>query len=200
MLWIKEVEMVDSVDELKSSRSIAGKEFPEFWSGGRENCFCFEQDHPEFPLQKEGQSGGTESPERWSFSSRKADRLHDLGLLLSHWCSWCRSWWCGFILHHSSPQQCSGLRYEMGWNFVYDQDPIGWCSGEFVQIENTWVWSTQNCIRIVRHGDSSGGIDAQLSEVEDDGEEEHRSETSTTKFRRQKRKIETGAVVACRRR
>ena len=30
MLWIKEVEMVDSVDELKSSRSIAGENFPNF--------------------------------------------------------------------------------------------------------------------------------------------------------------------------
>ena len=30
MLWIKEVEMVDSLDELKSSRSIAGKNFPDF--------------------------------------------------------------------------------------------------------------------------------------------------------------------------
>ena len=30
MLWIKEVEMVDSVDELKSSRSIEGKDFPNF--------------------------------------------------------------------------------------------------------------------------------------------------------------------------
>ena len=30
MLWIKDVEMVDSVDELKSSRSTAGKDFPNF--------------------------------------------------------------------------------------------------------------------------------------------------------------------------
>ena len=30
MLWIKEVEMVDSMDELKSSRSVAGKNFPSF--------------------------------------------------------------------------------------------------------------------------------------------------------------------------
>ena len=30
MLWIKEVEMVDSVDELKSSRSIVVKKFPNF--------------------------------------------------------------------------------------------------------------------------------------------------------------------------
>ena len=30
MLWIKEVEMVDSLDELKSSRSVCGKNFPNF--------------------------------------------------------------------------------------------------------------------------------------------------------------------------
>ena len=30
MLWIEEVEMVDSVYELKSSRSVAGNSFPNF--------------------------------------------------------------------------------------------------------------------------------------------------------------------------
>ena len=30
MLWIKEVEMVDSFEELKSSRSVCGKNFPNF--------------------------------------------------------------------------------------------------------------------------------------------------------------------------
>ena len=30
MLWIKEVETVDSLEELKSSRSVAGKNFPNF--------------------------------------------------------------------------------------------------------------------------------------------------------------------------
>ena len=30
MLWIKEVEMVDSMDELKSSRSVAGNNFSNF--------------------------------------------------------------------------------------------------------------------------------------------------------------------------
>ena len=29
-LWIKEVEMVDSLDELKSSRSVSGNNFPNF--------------------------------------------------------------------------------------------------------------------------------------------------------------------------
>ena len=30
MLWIKEVKMVDSLEELKSSRSASGKNFPNF--------------------------------------------------------------------------------------------------------------------------------------------------------------------------
>ena len=30
MLWVKEVDMVDSMDELESSRSVAGKKFPNF--------------------------------------------------------------------------------------------------------------------------------------------------------------------------
>ena len=30
LLWFKEVEMVNSLDEFKSSRSVAGKNFPNF--------------------------------------------------------------------------------------------------------------------------------------------------------------------------
>ena len=30
MLWIREVEMIDSLEELKSSRSVSGKNFPNF--------------------------------------------------------------------------------------------------------------------------------------------------------------------------
>ena len=30
LLWIKEVEVDDSLDELKSSRSVCGKDFPNF--------------------------------------------------------------------------------------------------------------------------------------------------------------------------
>ena len=83
MLWIKDVEMVDSVDELKSSRSVCGKDFTRFRDAGREDCVCSEQDHPEFPVQEKGQSRGTGSSERGPFPSRKTDRLHDLRLLSS---------------------------------------------------------------------------------------------------------------------
>ena len=38
-----------------------------------------------FSVQEEGQSGGIESPERGSVSTRRTDRLHDLRLLSSDW-------------------------------------------------------------------------------------------------------------------
>ena len=40
------------------------QEYPQFRNAGRENRFCSEQDHPQFPVQEEGFSRGTESSER----------------------------------------------------------------------------------------------------------------------------------------
>ena len=54
---------------------------------GHEDCFCSEHDHPEFPIQEEGQSRGTESPERGLVSAKKTDRFRDLRLFSNHWCS-----------------------------------------------------------------------------------------------------------------
>ena len=85
MLWIKEVEMVASLDEFKSSRLIAGKNFPKFEMLDAKIASAFEQDHPELSLQEEGQSRGTESPGRGPVSTRKTDRRHDLRLLSRHW-------------------------------------------------------------------------------------------------------------------
>ena len=81
------MEMVDSLEELKSSRSDCGKNFPKFRDAGREDCLCSEQDHPEFPIQEKGQPRGAESSERGPvfFFTRKTDRLHDLRLLSSDW-------------------------------------------------------------------------------------------------------------------
>ena len=63
MLWIKEVEMVDSLDELTSSRSVAGKNFQNF--------------------EDEEEEAQKEDP----VSTGETDRLHDLRLFSSHWCS-----------------------------------------------------------------------------------------------------------------
>ena len=47
------------------------------------------QDHHKFPVQEEGQPRGAESPKkkRGPVSARETDRLHDLPLLSSDWCS-----------------------------------------------------------------------------------------------------------------
>ena len=85
----KAVDMVDSLDELNKVIAInCWKEFSQIWGVRCENCFWLEKDHPKFSLQEEGQSRGTESPERGPVSTRKTDRRHDLRLLSSDWRSW----------------------------------------------------------------------------------------------------------------
>ena len=49
MLWIKEVEMVDSLEELKS---CFWEEFSKYRGAGREDCLSSEQNHPEFPISR----------------------------------------------------------------------------------------------------------------------------------------------------
>ena len=78
MLWIKEVEMVDSLDELQSSRSVRGKFFPNFEMLDAKVASALNKIIQNSYSQEEGQSRGTESPERGPVSTRKTDRLHDL--------------------------------------------------------------------------------------------------------------------------
>ena len=85
MLWIKEVEMVGSLDEFKILAISVWKGFSKLRDAGRDDCFCSEHDHPECPSQEEGQSRGTESPERGPVSTRKTDRYHDPRLLSGYW-------------------------------------------------------------------------------------------------------------------
>ena len=78
MLWIGR-------DELKILAISLCQGFSKLRDAGREDCLCSEQDHPEFPIQEEGQPRGAESPKRGSVSTRETDRLHDLLLLSSDW-------------------------------------------------------------------------------------------------------------------
>ena len=60
VLWIKQVEKVDSLDELKSSRSVYGKDFPNFEMLDAK----VEQDHPEFPVQKRKSASRSRKPQK----------------------------------------------------------------------------------------------------------------------------------------
>ena len=122
------------------------------WVARRENCLSTEQNHPEYPLQEKGQSGGNESSKRRPFPSRKTDCLPDPRILPGHW----GQWFCRELhrpIHHcSSKWRYSGIRFEMGRNFIInDENPIWWHLGNFVQIKNTTVWETQDRIEIVQY-------------------------------------------------
>ena len=100
MWWIKEVEMVDSLDGLKSSRSVLGENFQTLKCWTRRLLLHWKRSS-KLPLQEEGQSRGAESPERGPVSTRKTDCLHDLRLFSSDWRSWHSIGLCWFILCYS---------------------------------------------------------------------------------------------------
>ena len=78
MHWIKEVEMVDSVDELKSSSSVRGIRMPDFEVLDARIASALNKIIQNTRFKKKGQSRGTKSPKRGPFPSRKTDCLPDL--------------------------------------------------------------------------------------------------------------------------
>ena len=82
--------MVDSWEELKFSRSVSGKNFPNFEMLNAKIASALNKIIQNSYFKKNGQSRGTESPERGSVPSGKADRVHDLGLPPNH----CYSGYC----------------------------------------------------------------------------------------------------------
>ena len=151
----------------------------EFWSTWCEDCFSTEQNHPEYPLQEKGLSGGNENSQRRPIPSRKTDRLADLRVLLGHWSQWfCREL-CRPIYSRSSKWWYSGIRFEMGRNsIVNDANPIWWHHGKLVQIKNTRVWETQDRIGIVWPEDSSEEVRTWSSQTENYGEKKYRAGNS----------------------
>ena len=70
MQWIKEVELVDSVDELRSSSSTRGISMPNFEVLGARIASALNKIIQNSHFKKENQSGGTKGPERGPFPSR----------------------------------------------------------------------------------------------------------------------------------
>ena len=106
-----------------------------FWSTRRENCFSTEQNHPEYPLQEKGQSGGNESSQRRQLPPRKTDCLPDLRILPGHrgqqFCRELRR----PIYYCSSKWWYSGIRFKVARNSIIDDtNPIWWRLGKLVQI------------------------------------------------------------------
>ena len=65
--WEPEEQKRDPLEELKSSRSVCGENFPDFEMLDAKIASALNKIIPEFSLQEEGQSRGAESPERAPF-------------------------------------------------------------------------------------------------------------------------------------
>ena len=84
MLWIKEVEMVDSVDDLRSSSSTRGIRMPDSEVLDARIASALNRIVHNSHFKKKNQSEGTKGPKRGPFPSWKTDRLLDLRVLLGH--------------------------------------------------------------------------------------------------------------------
>ena len=118
MLWIKEVEMVDSVDDLKSSSSVRGIRMPDLKYSMRRLLQHWTESSITPASWMKGQSGQTESPKRGPFPSRKTDCLLDLRVLPGHWSQGFRREVRRPIYYFSSKWWYSGIRFEVGWNII----------------------------------------------------------------------------------
>ena len=84
MQWIKEVELVDSVDDLRSSSSTRGISMPNFEVFDARIASALNKIVHYSQFKRKNQSGGTKGPERGPFPSRKADCLLDLRTIPGH--------------------------------------------------------------------------------------------------------------------
>ena len=85
MQWIKEVELVDSVDELRSSSSTRGISMPNFEVLDARIASALNKIIHNSQFKKEIRSGGTKGPERGPFPSWQTNCLLDLRSLPGHW-------------------------------------------------------------------------------------------------------------------
>ena len=148
-----------------------------FWSTRCEDCFSTEQNHPLFSLQKKSQSGGTRRKKRRTVSFAE-DRL--LSSSTEYFRVTGGQWFCRErcrpIYYCSSKWRYSIIRFEVGWNFIInDENSTWWLLGRIVQIKNTRVWESQDRIGIVRPGDSSEENRTWLSQIENNGNKKYRA-------------------------
>ena len=85
MLWIKEVEMVESVDDLKSSCSIRGTQTPDCEVLEAKIASALNRIILNTRFKKKVSLEEKKAQKRGSVSQWKTDRLPDLRVLPGHW-------------------------------------------------------------------------------------------------------------------
>ena len=176
MQWIKEVELVDSVDKLRFSSSIRGISMPDFEVLDARIASALNKIIQSSHFKRRISLEKQKAPEAGPFPSRKADCLLNLRIIPVHWSQ--------MILSRTMPTY-SLLVFEMTifrnsiqseTDFFHnDKNSIWWHLGRIAQIKNTRVWKTQDRIGLVRPGDSSEENKTWLSQTENDGEMKYRA-------------------------
>ena len=85
MLWIKEVELVDSVDDLKSSCSVRGIRKPDFEVLDAKIASALNRIVQNSHFKRRVSLEEQKAQKRGPFPLRKTDRLPDLRVLPGHW-------------------------------------------------------------------------------------------------------------------
>ena len=85
MLWIKEVEMVDSADDLKSSCSVKGIRMPDFLVLDAKIASALNRIIHNTQFKRKVSLEEQKAQKRGPFPSWKTDRLPDLRVLLGQW-------------------------------------------------------------------------------------------------------------------
>ena len=195
MQWIKEVELVDSVDELRSSSSTRGISMPNFEVFDARIASALKKiihnSHFKKKISLEEQKA--KKQDRIRRGRLIAYLVHDHFRVTGTMC-----------LSKTTPTY-SPLFFEMtifrnsilsGTEFYWhDENPTWWHLGRIVQIKNARVWETQDRIGIVRPGDSSKEVRTWLSQIESCGEKKYRAGNSKQEFWARSGNFEKNAVV-----
>ena len=179
MHWIKEVELVDSVDELRSSSSIRGISMPNFDVLDARIASALNKiiHNSHFRRRISLEEQKAQKQDRFLRGRQIPYLIYDYFRVTGS--QWFRPELCRPIYYCSSKWRYSGIRLKVGRNFiVYDENPTWWHLGRIVQIKKTRVWKAQDRIGIVRPGDSSEEIRTWSSQIENYGEEEYRAGNS----------------------
>ena len=188
MLRIKEVEMVDSVDDLKSSCSVRGIRMPDSEvldakiapalnriihnTQFKRNVSLWRNKQP----KKRTVSFEVDRSLTWSTSTSRSLEPTILSRIMPTYS----------LLVFEMTIFRNSIRFEMGWNFIInDEIPPDDILEGLYKIRNTRVWETQDRIGIVRPGDSSEESWTWLSQIEDNGEKKYRTESTNQEFTKQ---------------
>ena len=140
MLWIKEVEMVESVDDLKSSCSVIGFQMPSFEVLDAKIASALNRIIHNTQFKRKVSLEEQKAPKKRT----RFLRGRQIAYLIYEYFPV-----TGAIYYCSPKCWYSGIRFETGRNFIInDENPIWWHLGRIVQIKNTRVGETQDRIGI----------------------------------------------------